>query len=198
MKRIIILLLACALLLSTASIAAENPFTDVAQTDWFYGPVLWALEKGITTGKTATEFAPDGYCSRGQVVTFLWRLMGKPQPKNTVTPFTDVLTWKYYYPALCWAVETGVTTGVTETTFEPERSCTMGQIATFLWRAVGEPEPTNAELVKQYDSNKFYSKAAAYMDEIGAMAAVQRTFYPYGISYRDQIVTFIYYTDKSN
>ena len=198
MKRIFILLLTCVLLLATVSFAAENPFSDVAQTDYFYEPVLWALENGITTGKTETLFDPTAPCSRGQVVTFLWRLKGQPQPTTTTTKFTDTPSWKYYYPAICWALENGITTGITETIFEPERSCTQGQLATFLWRTLGQPEPQSAELVKKHDTSKFYSKASAWMEELGAIEAIGGTYYPYGISSRSQIVTFMYMAAKNS
>jgi len=196
MKRIAILLLALVMLAGTC--LAANPFTDVAETDYFYEPVLWALENGITTGKTETTFDPTAPCSRAQVVTFLWRLKGKPQPTTTTTKFTDTPSWKYYYPAICWAVENGITTGITETVFEPERSCTQGQLATFLWRTLGQPEPQSAELVKKHGTGKFYSKASAWMEELGAIEAIGGVYYPMGISARSQIVTFMYFAAKQN
>ena len=116
----------------------DNPFTDVAKGQYYYDAVLWAVEKGITTGTSATTFRPDQTCTRGQIVTFLWRAMGKPAPKTANNPFTDVPAGQYYYDAVLWAVESGVTTGTSATKFSPNSTCTRGQIVTFLWRALPE------------------------------------------------------------
>ena len=89
---------------------------------------------GITAGMTSTTFEPDRVCTRGQVVTFLWRAAGKPEPSSTSHPFTDINEKAYYYNAMLWAVEDGITAGMTPTTFEPERTCTRGQVVTFLYR----------------------------------------------------------------
>ena len=116
----------------------DNPFKDVAEGQYYYNAVLWAVEKGITTGTSATTFRPDQTCTRGQIVTFLWRAMGEPAPKETKNPFTDVPAGQYYYGAVLWAVESGVTTGTSATRFSPNSTCTRGQIVTFLWRALPE------------------------------------------------------------
>ena len=97
-----------------------NPFVDVAEQDYFYEPVLWAVEKGITGGMDATHFAPGNACTRGQVVTFLWRANGSPEPKSIHHPFTDISADKYYYKAVLWAVENGITAGLNATTFGPK------------------------------------------------------------------------------
>ena len=112
----------------------SNPFTDVSEGRYYYDPVLWAVENGITAGITPTTFAPDSNCTRGQVVTFLWRAAGKPEPKTTVHPFTDVNEKAYYYKAMLWAVENGITAGMTATTFAPDQTCNRGQVVTFLYR----------------------------------------------------------------
>ncbi len=115
--------------------SAENPFTDVSADQYYYEAVLWAVEKGITDGMTKTTFEPDRTCSRGQIVTFLWRAAGKPAYKSTSCPFTDVEAGLYYHDAVLWAVEQDITRGMTETTYEPDLTCTRAQGVTFLYRA---------------------------------------------------------------
>ena len=122
-------------------------FSDVEPDQYYYSAVLWAVEKEITTGVTATAFRPDQVCSRAQIVTFLWRSAGQPAPENETTAFTDVDGDGYYGKAVAWAVEKGVTTGATATLFRPDATCTRGQIVTFLYRAAqlpGEPAHEHA------------------------------------------------------
>ena len=117
-------------------------FTDMPKEgNWAHDPIDWAFFNGITSGKTATTFVPKGNCSRGEVVTFLWRAAGCPAPTITECPFTDVKEGAYYYTAMLWAVENGITAGKTETTFAPKATCTRAEVVTFLWRAAGCPEP---------------------------------------------------------
>ena len=113
----------------------ENPFLDVKEGDYFYNAVLWAVEKGITDGTSATTFSPDDGCTRAQVVTFLWRAEGKPEPTSSFNPFTDVKAGSYYYTAVLWAVEDKITTGTSAITFSPDEACNRAQIVTFLYRA---------------------------------------------------------------
>ena len=113
---------------------AVNPFHDVKPTDYYYKAVLWALENNVTTGKNATTFDPTGECTRAQVVTFLWRSEDTPTPGSTANPFTDVPGGKYYAEAVLWALEQGITTGKTATTFNPDGVCTRGHVVTFLYR----------------------------------------------------------------
>ena len=120
---------------------ARNPFTDVHQTDYFFEPVVWAFENGVTSGTTATTFSPADACTRGQVVTFLWRAMGCPVPESDENPFADVPEDAYYRDAVLWAVEQGVTVGTGSDAsgnplFSPAAECTNAHILTFLWRAV--------------------------------------------------------------
>ena len=114
----------------------NNPFADVQKGQYYYKAVLWAVEKGITTGTSPTTFRPDQTCTRGQIVTFLWRYFGEPEPKTGNNPFEDVKDSDYFYKAVLWAVENGITTGTTATTFRPEQTCTRAQIVTFLYRAM--------------------------------------------------------------
>ncbi|MBR4132891.1 MAG: S-layer homology domain-containing protein, partial [Oscillospiraceae bacterium] len=120
--------------------SANNPFEDVPADQYYYKAVLWAVEKGITTGTSATTFRPDRTCTRAQIVTFLWRYAGQPEPTTTVNPFEDVPATEYYYKAVLWAVENGITTGTSPTTFRPDQTCTRAQIVTFLYRYMSKQE----------------------------------------------------------
>jgi hypothetical protein len=115
--------------------SATTPFNDLKPGAFYEKAVAWAVEKGITKGETDTTFAPDATCTRGQIVTFLWRFKNEPAPKSTTTPFTDLKSGAFYENAVAWAVEEGITKGTTETTFGPEETCTRGQVVTFLFRA---------------------------------------------------------------
>ena len=128
--------------LGSEKIEAACPFTDVPADAYYADAVAWAAEKGITTGTTATTFSPNAPCTRAQIVTFLWRAIGNSEGKN---PFADVNSGAYYYDAVRWAVNQGVTTGTSSSTFSPEDPCTRGQIVTFLFRAMPEPEPEEPE-----------------------------------------------------
>ena len=112
----------------------KNPFIDVKPTDYYYNAVLWAVEKDITMGTSATTFSPSDTVSRGQVVTFLWRAAGRPDPTTGENSFTDISPSEYYYGAVLWAVDKGVTNGTAPNTFAPASGCTRGQIVTFLHR----------------------------------------------------------------
>ena len=113
----------------------DNPITDVSNGKYYYDAVLWAVSNGITTGATDTSFAPDLMCTRAQVVSFLWRSAGEPEPSGGVS-FPDVTADKFYAKAVAWAVEAGVTNGMGDGLFQPNTSCTRGQIVTFLYRAI--------------------------------------------------------------
>ena len=125
----------------------KNPFTDVIPRTFYYDAVLWAVGKKITNGMTATTFEPEGPCTRGQVVTFLWRAKGRPSsgiiagsdelPVVSGSTFTDVVRGSYYEQAVNWAVTAGVTKGMTDTTFCPDLTCTRAHVVTFLYRAFG-------------------------------------------------------------
>lgn len=123
--------------------ASGNPqtgvFVDVPEGSYYEEAVNWAVEKGITTGTDATHFSPDGICTRAQAVTFLWRAAGSPAAKSAVMPFTDVKAGSYYYDAVLWAVENGITKGTSDTMFSPDATCSRAQIVTFLWRSQKSP-----------------------------------------------------------
>ena len=110
-------------------------FTDVQDSaQYYYTPVYWAVEKNITTGVSDTEFAPDGPCTRGQMITFLYRSAGAPQISSEENPFEDVGEEEYYRDAVLWAVESNIAKGTTETTFSPDEICSRAHCLTFLWR----------------------------------------------------------------
>ncbi len=113
---------------------AKNPFADVAEGEYYYEPVLWAVQKGITTGTDETHFSPDDTCTRAQIVTFLWRYEGKPEGEAVENPFADVDEAEYYAEPVLWAVANKITTGTSDTTFEPDATCTRAQVVTFLYR----------------------------------------------------------------
>ena len=120
---------------SPAPISPVNPFTDVKKTDFFYTPVLWAVHKGITSGISQISFGSYANCNRAAVVTFLWRAAGSPEPSSTNNPFTDVKSTDFFYKSVLWAVENGITAGLTATTFGPTAECNRAQVVTFLYRA---------------------------------------------------------------
>lgn len=162
-----------------------NPFTDVPTNAFFHDAVLWALDKNVTTGTSKTTFSPSATCTRGQVVTFLWRAMGCPEPASTENPFTDVAESDYFYKAVLWAVEKGVTNGTTDTTFGPNGTCTSAHVVTFLWRANGKPA-ANAE------GTNYYDEAVAWANSQKLLDGTAVPFAPDNLSPRADIVTYLY------
>ena len=116
--------------------STSTAFTDVKTNGYYYKAVLWAVEKGITKGITKTQFDPNGNCTRGQIVTFLYRYAGSPSVDKTSSKFTDVKSGAFYADAVAWAVANGITAGTSKTTFSPENVCTRAQTVTFLYRLV--------------------------------------------------------------
>ena len=175
-------------------ILPDNPFVDVKSDDYFSVPVLWALKKEITKGTDDTHFAPNATCTRGQVVTFLWRAAGSPEPGSAANPFTDVKNDDYFCKAVLWAVEEGITNGMSDTTFGPSQSCTRGQVATFLYRFENSPD-TSLILNPFTDvtSDQYYYDAVlwAVMREI-THGTANRVFSPDDTCTRGQIVTFLF------
>ena len=173
-----------------------NPFTDVAQGAYYYDCVLWAVKHDpqITNGTSASTFSPDKTCTRAQVVTFLWRANGCPEPEASGNPFTDVKPDAYYYKAVLWAVEKGITNGVSATAFGPDRGCTRGQVVTFLWRAAGQPVPTKTDNpFTDVKPDAYYYKAVLWAVEKGITKGTSaKKFSPENTCTRGQIVTFLY------
>lgn len=172
----------------------ENPFADIKESEYYYEPVLWAGAKGITNGMTPTEFMPDKICTRGQIVTFLWRAKGEPEPAATNNPFTDVKSGDYFYKAVLWAVEEGITNGTGAGVFSPNADCTRGQVATFLWRSMGEPAPNSqSHSFTDIKKGEYYYDAVLWAVEHGVTNGTSpTTFAPGSPCTRGQIVTFLY------
>ena len=155
---------------------AENPFTDLANGSYYYDAVLWAVENGVTAGTSANAFSPDNGCTRAQVVTFLWRAAGQPEPSSNYNPFTDVDADAYYYKAVLWAVERNVTSGTSATTFSPDATCTRAQIVTFLWRYEGQPEPkTASNPFSDVAGDAYFAKAVLWAAENGVTSGTSAT-----------------------
>ncbi len=169
-------------------------FTDVSESDYFYDAVMWATDLRITNGVSETSFAPNEPCTRGQIVTFLWRANGSPAPMTENNIFTDVHPGDYYYEAVLWAVENGITNGMSETTFEPDSTCTRAQAATFIWRANGKQKPANQNHpFTDVAANEYYYDAVLWAVENGITNGMSATtFEPNTICTRAQIVTFLY------
>ena len=172
----------------------NNPFVDVKDNDYFYTPVLWALKEGITTGTSSTTFGPGEDCTRAQVVTFLWRASGCPEPTATENPFADIQETDYYYKAVLWAVEQGITNGTGNGRFSPNKPCTRSQVATFLWRLYDMPtvtESTNPFSDVAYGA--YYYNAVLWAVEQGITNGTGKgLFSPDDSCTRGQIVTFLY------
>ncbi len=172
----------------------SSPFGDVHPEDYFFEAVQWAVQNGVTAGVTPTSFGPYEDCTRGQIVTFLWSAAGKPEPESTDNPFKDVSETDYYYKAVLWAVENGVTAGISADTFGPAESCTRGQTVTFLWSAAGKPEPESTDNpFEDVTEADYYYKAVLWAAEQAITAGVRSgSFGPYDSCTRGQIVTFLY------
>lgn len=168
----------------------ENPFTDVAADAYYADAVKWAYEKNVTKGTSATTFGPMETCTRGQVVTFLWRAKGCPEPTTTVNPFTDVAESDYFYKAVLWAVENGITNGVSDTTFGSGNTCTSAHVVTFLWRANGKPAAAGESTMA--DSGQWYSDAVAWADGVGLLNGTDVPFAVTNNAPRADIVTYLY------
>ena len=176
----------------------NNPFLDVNESHFFHESVLWAVENGITNGIDAEHFGPMGVCNRAQVVTFLWRAAGSPEPATTEHPFTDVAAGSFYEKAVLWALEMGITNGLTADTFGPNAVCNRAQVVTFLWRANDSREPGLEENpFTDVAAGSFYEKAVLWALENGVTTgASATTFNPGGECLRAQVVTFLYRADQ--
>ena len=201
-KRILSLFLALTLLISLAPAAlaaGSNGFSDVSESDWFYTPVQWAVKNGITSGLTATTFGPNAPCTRGQVVTFLWAAAGRPNPTMVYNPFSDISTSDYYYKAVIWAVQEGITGGTSRTTFSPNDSCTRSQVVTFLWAAAGKPTPeaTITNFTDVASSDWFYKPVLWAVENRITSGLSEVVFGSDNTCTRGQIVTFLYAANKA-
>jgi len=172
----------------------SGEFGDVNGSAYYYEPVLWAFSRGVTTGTEPGVFSPDNTCTRAQVVTFLWRAMGEPEPVSDENPFTDVKPGLYYYKAVLWAVENGITNGMTLTTFEPEGSCTRAQVVTLLNRTAGNPVAASGSCAfTDVKAGDYYYQAMLWaVEEEITNGMTPDTFEPNRSCTRGQIVTFLH------
>lgn len=168
-------------------------FEDVLLGQYYYDAVAWAAKSKITAGVTATMFAPDKTCTRAEIVSFLWRAAGSPEPKSASNPFTDVDSSAYYYKAVMWAVEKGITAGTSETTFSPDKTCTRAEAMAFLHRSEGSPAASGVGSFTDVPADAYYTNAVAWAvkSEITAGTS-ETTFSPDKTCTRAEIVTFLY------
>ena len=174
-------------------------FDDVKDDKAFYfAPVYWAVDKKITKGTSEKLFSPNDGCTRAQVVTFLWRAAGEPEPTKAENPFKDVKETDYFYKAVLWAVENGITKGTSADKFSPDATCTRAQIVTFLYRAEGTPEiAKKSKPFHDVDEGQYYADAVAWAVENGVTTGKSAdTFAPEATCTRGEIVTFLYRSSK--
>ena len=172
-------------------------FVDVATGSYYEDAVDWAVENGITTGVSANRFDPNGVCTRAQAVTFLWRAAGSPAPRSRTMPFTDVPAGNYYYDAVLWAVENGITKGTSDTTFSPNMTCTRAQIVAFLWRSEKAPAAGSRNPFADVKSSAYYADAVLWaLREDITKGTTSTTFSPDADCTRAQIVTFLWRCKK--
>jgi len=179
----------------TAKPEVKNPFKDVNKDQYYYEPVLWAVnhQPQITQGTSKDTFSPAAACTRGQVVTFLWRAAGEPKPGDTKNPFTDVKSDDYFYNAVLWAVEKGITQGTSKTTFSPANPCTRAHVVTFLWRSEGQNKADAKNPFTDVKSGDYFYDAVLWAAENGITAGVDaKHFAPANPCTRAQIVTFLW------
>ena len=179
------------------TIAQTMNFIDVKASDFFYEPVKWAVNNKITNGTSSTTFSPYKNCNRAEIVTFLWRAAGSPEPTVTRNPFTDVNSVRdaSYYKAILWASQKGITAGSTATTFSPYQECTRSQIVTFLYRYAGKPSGYYSNPFKDVSSVNEASYYNAILWAVGkgiTQGTSTTTFSPYASCTRGEAVTFLY------
>ena len=168
-------------------------FTDVKEGAYYVDAVNWAVDKKVTSGKTETTFAPNDSCTRAQAVTFLWRAAGSPEPTASEMTFTDVKADSYYDKAVLWAVENKITSGMSDTLFAPDATCSRSQIVTFLYRMQNSPESKAENPFTDVKADAYYANAVLWAVENGVTTgASATTFDPAGDCTRGQIVTFLY------
>ncbi len=184
-------------LLSDETVGSDLPsrtFDDVKDGAFYADAVKWAVLSGITKGTSSNLFSPDDGCTRGQAVTFLWRAAGKPEPKSTGSAFTDVKSGSYCYKAVLWAVENGITKGMSKTAFAPDETCTRGQIVTFLYRYEGSPaRESTSNPFGDVKPSGYYCNAVLWAVEQGITNGISKTqFSPEGTCTRAHVVTFLF------
>ena len=173
----------------------SNPFVDISPDMYYFGPVLWAVNHTpqITNGTSANTFSPEATCTRDQIVTFLWRAMGCPEPTSTVNPFVDVQPSDYFYKPVLWAVEKGITNGMDATHFGPTVPCSRAHVVTFLWRAHEKSAAVTNNPFVDVPTGQYYTDAVLWAVSKGITNGMDKThFGPDAPCQRGQIVTFLY------
>lgn len=174
---------------TSTSVPTIGGFNDVKSTDYFADAVLWAVEKNITSGTSKTTFSPNATCTKAQILTFLWRANGSPEPTIS-NPFTDIKAADYYYKAALWAAEKGLVSG---STFGANADCTRAMTVEYLWKAAGSPAPSGKASFTDVSANADYAQAVAWAVEKGITSGTSKTtFSPAATCTRGQIVTFLY------
>ena len=169
-----------------------SPFSDVSTSAYYYEAVKWAQEKDITGGIGNGLFGPNQPCTRAQIVTFLWRAAGSPEPKS-MSSFSDVSADSYYAKAVAWAVENGITTGTGDGKFSPDATCTREQAVAFLYRASGSPAVSGGSAFSDVAANAYYADAVAWVEKNGVTGGIGGGLFGSGNTCtRAQIVTFLY------
>lgn len=168
-------------------------YSDISQNSFFYSAVKWASSNGVTYGTSNETFSPNKICSRAQAVTMLWRAAGSPPPSSTVTLFADVEPDKYYFEAVQWAVEQGITNGVNTLEFAPESACSRAHIITFIYRMCSSPSVNFKQIFNDVKSNSYYSSAVTWAVQQKITNGTSNvTFSPNDLCTRAQMVTFLY------
>ena len=171
----------------------ENPFVDVAEGTFYIDAVEWALKNGITEGTSETTFSPVASCTRAQMVTFLWRAAGSPEPSGDVCAFTDVNMDSYYGKAVLWAIENGITNGTSETAFSPDMECSRAQMAAFLCRMADGKAESDENAFVDVKSDAYYADSVQWAVENGVTQGIgDNKFSPDTTCTRGQMVTFLY------
>lgn len=175
-----------------------NPFEDIDDQAFYFAPVIWAVNLGITSGMDETHFVPHALCDRSQVVTFLWRAAGKPEPDPTALPFRDVPRDCFYEKAVLWAYQSGITSGTDLTHFSPYEPCSRAQVVTFLHRLRSCPEPTVSSAFPDVSQDSYYHKAVLWAAERGITVGMDGGYFrPDCSCTRSEIVTFLYRDAKN-
>ena len=193
MKRLcsVLLVLAMAVALIVVPASAAD-FSDVKTTDYFYPAVQWAVKNGITAGTSGTTFSPGDYCTRSQVMTFLWRSNSSPKEEFS-NPFTDVRSTDWFYNPVMWAVSKGITAGTTANTFGPYDKCTRAQVMTFLWRNAGSPNTLGGQVFRDVAKDSYYYSAVQWAVARGITAGTgSNLFSPDKTCTRAEVVTFLF------
>ena len=179
--------------LTVSELGTMTAFSDVPEGAYYTDAVAWAVEKGVTSGTSSTTFSPNADCTRAQIVTFLWRAAGSPAPKSKESSFADVAADAYYSDAVRWAVENGITSGTSATTFSPNATCTRAQTVTFLWRSQKSPADGAANAFTDVAEGTYYTDAVKWAVKNGITSGTgANTFSPNADCSRAQIVTFLH------